>query len=159
MALTPVPTTSTPPAPASGGVSVAVTATRWTYRVLATLQAAMLVLQPVSMGSFLSGSYAALDVHGLVGASLVPTTALTAGVAGLLALLTRRPWPAAGAIALTVLVTAQVALGYSRGLAWHVPLGVLVVALGLWLAVASWTHRPQRHRHPHRPPSRGPRWS
>lgn len=97
------------------------------------------MLQPISIGSFLQGSWAAFDMHSLVGALLVPLTMLTGVVGLVLAVLARRVWPGVGVIALLVLTTFQVGMGHTRLLVVHVPLGVVLVALAVWLCAWSWT--------------------
>lgn len=113
--------------------------TLWSFRPLALLQAILFVLQPISIGSFLQGSYGAFDMHSLVGGLLVPLTMLTGLVGLVLAVLARRVWFGAGVIALLVLTTFQVGMGHTRLLAVHVPLGVAIVALAVWLCAWSWT--------------------
>lgn len=62
------------------GPSPARTATLWVFRLLALPQAILFVLQPISIGSFLQGSWAAFDMHSIVGGVLVLPTMATAGV-------------------------------------------------------------------------------
>lgn len=113
--------------------------TLWAFRMVALLQAVLFVLQPISIGSFLQGSWAAFDVHSLVGGLLVPLTMLTGLVGLLLAVLARRPGTGVGVAALLVLTTVQVGLGHTRQLAVHVPLGVALVAVAVWLCAWSWS--------------------
>lgn len=82
------------------------TATLWVFRLLALAQAILFVLQPISIGSFLQGSWAAFDMHSIIGGVLVLPTMLTAGVGLLLAVLTRRLWVGLGSLALGVLTTS-----------------------------------------------------
>ncbi len=116
----------------------------WTFRVLASLQAVLFVLQPVSIGSFLQGSYPAIDLHNVVGALLVIVTVVVGTVGGLLGIVARRWFLLPASILLMVATTAQVALGATRTLSVHVPLGVLLVATALWLAGWSWTKGARR---------------
>ncbi|WEV77307.1 hypothetical protein O9K63_11985 [Janibacter cremeus] len=113
--------------------------TLWTFRMVALLQAALFVLQPISIGSFLQGSWAAFDLHSVIGGLLVPLTMLTGLVGLVLAVLARRVGPGVGVAVLAVLTTVQVGLGHTRQLAVHVPLGVALVALAAWLCVWSWS--------------------
>ena len=102
-------------------------------------QAIAFVLQPISIGSFLQGTWAALDVHLITGGILVVVTWMT-GVCGLaLGVVGRHWWLVAASVALGFLTTMQVALGSTRLLVLHVPLGVALVALALWLAIWPWT--------------------
>lgn len=119
--------------------SVARTATLWVFRFLALLQAILFVLQPISIGSFLQGSWAAFDMHSIVGGLLVLPTMATAAVGLLLAVLARRVWVGVGSMALGVLTTAQVGIGHTGLVSVHVPLGVALVALAVWLCAWSWT--------------------
>lgn len=115
------------------------TATLWVFRLLTLAQAALFVLQPISIGSFLQGSWAAFDLHSIVGGVLVLPTMATAGVGLLLAVLARRIWVGLGSMALGVLTTAQVGIGHAGMVSVHVPLGVALVALAVWLCAWSWT--------------------
>lgn len=115
------------------------TATLWVFRLLTLAQAALFVLQPISIGSFLQGSWAAFDLHSIVGGVLVLPTMATAGVGLLLAVLARRIWVGLGSMALGVLTTAQVGIGHAGMVSVHVPLGVVLVALSVWLCAWSWT--------------------
>lgn len=119
--------------------SVTLTLTLWCFRLLAVLLAALFVLQPISIGSFLQGNWAAFDMHSLVGALLVPLTMITGVVGLVLAVLARRVWPGVGVVALLMLTTFQVGMGHTRLLVVHVPLGVALVALAVWLCAWSWT--------------------
>ncbi len=120
--------------------------TLWAFRMVALLQAVLFVLQPISIGSFLQGSWAAFDMHSLVGALLVPLTMLTGLVGLLLAVLARRVAVGVGVVALLMLTTFQVGMGHTRLLAVHVPLGVALVALAVWLCAWSWTRGAQGAR-------------
>lgn len=115
------------------------TATLWAFRLLTLAQAALFILQPISIGSFLQGSWAAFDLHSIVGGVLVLPTMATAGVGLLLAVLARRVWVGVGSMALGVLTTAQVGIGHTGMVSVHVPLGVALVALAVWLCARSWT--------------------
>lgn len=119
--------------------SAARTATLWAFRFVALIQAISFVLQPVSIGSFLQGSWAAYDLHQAVGGTLVICTAITGAVGLLLAILARRVWLGIGVVALCVLTTAQVAFGATGTLSVHVPLGVALVAVAVWMSAWSWT--------------------
>lgn len=121
--------------------SVARTATLWVFRLLALLQAVLFVLQPISIGSFLQGSWTAFEMHSVVGSVLVLPTMLTMVVGLLLGILARRVWVAVGSLALGVLTTLQVGIGQAGLTSVHVPLGVALVGLAVWLSVWSWTRR------------------
>ena len=119
--------------------STARTATLWVFRLLTIPQAIGFALQPISIGSFLQGSWTAFDLHSVTGGVLVLPSMLTGAVGLLLALLARRVWLALGSIALGVLTTAQVGIGHAGLVSVHVPLGVALVALAVWLCAWSWT--------------------
>lgn len=111
----------------------------WTFRLLSTVQAIVFLLQPVSIGSFLQGSYEAMTLHSIAGSILVPVTMFVGALGAVLAIVGRRWWLLGASVVLVVATTMQVGLGYTRLLSLHVPLGVLLVALALWLAGWSWT--------------------
>lgn len=133
------PPSSTPPRAASP--SAARTVTLWCFRVLALVQAIGFTLQPISIGSFLQGSWAAYDLHVIVGGMLVLWTMVTGAVGLLLAILARRVWLGLGVLLLGFLTTMQVALGSTGTLSVHVPLGVTLVGVAVWMSAWSWTRR------------------
>lgn len=120
------------------------TALIWLTRLVMLPQAILFTLQPISIGSFLQGTWAALDVHLAAGGLLVVVTWLTGACGVLLGIVGRHGWLVAASVALGVLTTAQVAFGSTRVLVVHVPLGVALVALALWLAVWPWTRAATR---------------
>jgi hypothetical protein len=107
-------------------------------RVIAWVHAAGISLQPVFAGVYLNGSPAGMRMHESVGLALV--------FLGLTQLLLATIWWRAGgrvtAPAAALLITAgevlQVAMGYSRDLAIHIPLGIGLVASAI--AFAFWTN-------------------
>lgn len=125
--------------PSATAPSAARTAALWVFRLVTVPQALLFVLQPISIGSFLQGSWAAFDTHAVVGGLLLLPTGVTAVVGLVLAALARRIWLGVVCLALPVLTTAQVAVGATRLLVVHVPLGVLLVALAVWVCGWSWT--------------------
>ena len=128
------PALSAPPA----GPSAIHVATLWVFRLLTLAQATLFALQPISIGSFLDGTWTAFEMHSIVGgALLLPVTATTL-VGLVLAALSRRIGLGLVCLLLPVLTVAQIAIGHTRVLAVHVPLGVLLVALALWLAIWPW---------------------
>lgn len=133
------PILDAPTAPPTRQTSALRTTTLWVFRLLTLPQAILFVLQPISIGSFLQGSWTAFDLHSIVGSSLILPAGVTALVGLALALLARRVWLALGSIILPVATTAQVALGHAGLVAVHIPLGVALVALAVWLSVWSWT--------------------
>ncbi|GAA0264455.1 hypothetical protein [Cryptosporangium japonicum] len=120
--------------------------TLWLFRLSLTVHAVCVLAQPILAGLYLDGSYDALGVHSLNG-SILPATGMVVGAAGLAF------WIAGGAgwplLAYGVLWLAegfQIGMGYARVLAVHLPLGVTIVALTIWLTVWSWLPRASRRR-------------
>lgn len=115
---------------------------RWAlmlFRTVVTGEAVLALGQAVLAGSFLSGHYAALDMHA-VNATATGVTAVAQIVA---ALLLWRPgggpgWPALASIALFGAEAGQIAMGYGRVLAVHVPLGVAIIAFTVLMLVRAW---------------------
>ena len=117
--------------------------TRWPLRVTSSLAALFLFNQAVFAGQFLAGAFPALQSH--------RDNATYAGIAVLVAaaaaVLIRWPgggpiWPAPAFLALFGLIAAQIALGFGRVLAVHIPLGVTIILGALLLAAWSWRYRP-----------------
>lgn len=108
-------------------------------RAVAGLHAVAICLQPVFAGIYLNGSGAAMRLHEPTGLALTFT--------GLFQLLIATIWWRSGgrllAPAVTLLITLgegfQVAMGYTRQLAIHIPLGIALVASAVAFAV--WTTR------------------
>jgi len=108
-------------------------------RLVAGLHAVAICLQPVFAGLYLNGSGAAMRMHEPTGLALTFT--------GLLQLLIATIWWRNGgrllAPVVTLLITlgevVQIAMGYSRQLAIHIPLGIALV--GTAVAFALWTTR------------------
>jgi hypothetical protein len=108
-------------------------------RAVAGLHAVAICLQPAFAGIYLNGSGAAMRMHEPTGLALT--------FAGLIQLLVATIWWRSGgrllAPAVTLLITVgeglQVATGYTRQLAIHIPLGIALVAGAV--AFAAWTTR------------------
>jgi hypothetical protein len=114
----------------------------WTlvlFRAVVTCEAALALGQAVLAGSFLSGHYQALDLHALNAMA----TGLTAVAQIVAALLLWRPgggpgWPLLTGMALFAAEAGQIAMGYGRTLAAHIPLGVAIIACTLLMLVWAW---------------------
>jgi uncharacterized membrane protein YozB (DUF420 family) len=114
----------------------------WTlalFRAVVTCEAALALGQAVLAGSFLSGHYQALDLHALNATA----TGLTAVAQIVAALLLWRlgggpSWPFLAGIALFGAEAGQIAMGYARVLAIHVPLGVAIIACTFLMLVWAW---------------------
>ena len=108
-------------------------------RLVACVHAVAICLQPVFAGIYLNGSGAAMRLHEPTGLALTFT--------GLVQLLIAMIWWRSGgrllAPAATLLITLgegfEVAMGYTRQLAIHIPLGIALV--GGAVAFAVWTTR------------------
>lgn len=122
---------------------------RWTYllfRAVVTAAAVLLFDQAVFAGQFLAGTFGSLHLH-RENATVAGLVVLGVVVA---AVLVRWPgngpiWPIFACLGLFGLVALQIALGFARVLAVHVPLGVSVILLTTLLAIRAWR--------PYRPPT------
>jgi hypothetical protein len=123
--------------PAGGRLA---TTTRWSLRLVATVQLATVVAQPVLAGRYLTGDVDAIAAHG--------TNAMVTGVATftLTALAALHAWLGGGswrlalaALGLSAMVGEQIHSGFVDALAIHVPLGVAVVACSVLVAARVWT--------------------
>jgi hypothetical protein len=117
--------------------------THWLLRAAVTLEAVLAIAQPIFIGAFLQGNYDALAWH-QANATIVGFVSFAMAVA---AILHWRPgggpvWVVWACVVLAVAVVVQIAVGYARSLAVHIPLGVLVVVASALLLVWSW--RPAR---------------
>jgi hypothetical protein len=117
---------------------------RWArvlFRTVVTVEAGLLLAQAGLAGGFLSGHYAALDMHALNAKFIIITGALVLISAVLLWRPGRGPgWPAAVCGVILVAEEVQIIMGFSRVIAVHVPLGVsIIAAVALMLA---WAWRP-----------------
>lgn len=112
--------------------------TVWILRLVLLLQGILAAFQPVLAGSFMSGNYDALTEHGRNGGSMIMVTFLALIAAAIHAIAGSRLWPVGLHLVLLVAITMQVAVGHSRNLALHIPLGVALVAVMVWLAVWAW---------------------
>lgn len=106
------------------------------FRVWAVFHGLLVLAQLGAAGALLDAVDLALETHGGIGGSLI----VVAMVQTVLAVVATWPggmpvWPIAVSVALVVADTAQVAIGYSGLLALHVPLGVLIVAAQVAVAV------------------------
>lgn len=114
-------------------------ASLWVLRIAVTVQLLLVALQPVLAGSYLSGDFDALGLHG--------TNAGFVMLAGLLLLVCalvywragRGPgWVPAVAAGLWAVEVLQTGFGYARLIGLHIPLGVTVVTGAVLLTVWAW---------------------
>jgi hypothetical protein len=113
-------------------------------RICSTATAVLMFNQAVFAGQFLAGSFGALHTH-RVNATAAGIAVLVTGVAAVLVRLRGGGprWPAYACLGLFGLVAAQIAMGFARVLAIHVPLGVTIIALTLLLTGWSWRASPR----------------
>jgi hypothetical protein len=117
--------------------------TRIAFRSTATGLAALGLAQASIAGSFLNGHYDMLQVHLAAAMVMVGVAVGQAVVAVLLRRAEQAPgWVVRASVWLPVALAGQGLLGMYRVLGLHIPLGVLVVASSLALAVWSWRSRP-----------------
>ncbi|SDM19988.1 hypothetical protein [Nonomuraea jiangxiensis] len=107
------------------------------FKAVTALNTVSVLVQAVTAGQLMSGGGAGL--HG-TGALAVHVLGLVQVVA---AVLMWRPgrgagWPALVSVAVLLLGFVQSALGGSGAVAVHVPLGMAIFGLGVWLLVWSW---------------------
>ncbi|MET8863049.1 hypothetical protein ABZW11_08845 [Nonomuraea sp. NPDC004580] len=108
-----------------------------TFKVVTVLNTLAVLLQAVTAGQLMSGGAAGL--HGM-GASAVHLLGLVQLVA---AVLLWRPgrgagWPAVVSAGVLLLGFVQSMLGGSGAVAAHVPLGMALFGLSVWLLVRAW---------------------
>ncbi|GAA3562159.1 hypothetical protein GCM10022419_048550 [Nonomuraea rosea] len=107
------------------------------FKVVAALSTLSVLVQAVTAGQLMSGGGASL--HG-TGAGAVHVLGLVQVV---VAVLVWRPgrgvgWPALVSVAVLLLGFLQSALGGSGAVAVHVPLGMTLFGLSVWLVVWAW---------------------
>jgi hypothetical protein len=115
---------------------------RWThlpFRIVITAATVLLFDQAVFAGQFLAGTFGSLHTH-RENATVAGLTVLGAALA---AVPVRWPgkgpiWPVFACLGLFGLIALQIALGFARVLAVHVPLGVSIILLTTLLAVRAW---------------------
>jgi hypothetical protein len=121
----------------------------WPFRLSMSVAALMLFDQAVFAGQFLSGSFTALHTH--------RENATYAGIAVLVAagcaVLLRWPgppqgrgpvWPLLACLVLFGLIALQIVLGFTRALTLHIPVGVVIILMAVWLSVWAWRYQPAR---------------
>lgn len=111
----------------------------WLAVVLATLNAAAMILQPIAIGGYLNGNPSGLGTHE-VNATIIDILSLVTVIAvGIAAV--RNRWgtrPIVPAVILFVLVVVQTVFGYQLQMVIHIPLGVAVVGGAVMVAVMLW---------------------
>ncbi|HEX4441943.1 MAG TPA: hypothetical protein VHZ81_00085 [Galbitalea sp.] len=113
----------------------------WTYRIVATLAAVLLFAQSILAGEFIADKNDKFSfmLH-RENAILATVVVLVLVVAAILTV-----WPGGGrrtvlprAIGLLVVTAGEAAAGFAKLTQLHVPLGVLLIGIAAWMAIASW---------------------
>lgn len=117
----------------------------WALRVAAVLFAVSVLAQSVFAGLFVTGDVGMLDMHGVNAAAVAVAAVIWIVTAILLAVKNRdaRRLIIMGVAALVITV-AQMALGGSRILWLHIPLGVGMFAMGLRMVAAAFAYGRER---------------
>lgn len=114
----------------------------WLMRTFTTLAAVLLFWQAIFAGQFLSGTYPAQHWHRENATVAGITVLVTAVTAAVLRWRGGGPWwPVAAYLGLFGLIAAQIALGFARLLAVHIPLGVTIIAIAVSVCLWSWRAR------------------
>ena len=114
---------------------------QWTLRATSLVAAIMLFDQAVFAGQFLSGVYSMLHLHRENATYAGISVLVAAGAATLGRWPGRGPWwPIAAYVGLFGLIAVQIVVGFSAGLAVHIPLGVSIILVAAALAVWAWRH-------------------
>ena len=116
--------------------------TMWPLRVVTTACTVQVFAQAALAGSFLSGHYTALHAHEINGLLLagfgwlLPVTAVLVWRPGRFA-----AWPMLAGLVAYLAIAVQMVLGFSRSLAVHVPLGVVLLVALAFLCTWAWWPR------------------
>jgi hypothetical protein len=118
-------------------------------RIVLVVHAALVVLQPIMAGYYLSGEADAMNWHSPIGSTLWMWSMIQFAVA----VLYWRPgggrlWPALATVALFFAELAQMVLGHSQTMSVHVPLGTAIVISVLLFAAWSFRSSARLGRHP-----------
>lgn len=111
----------------------------WPFRLLLTLTAVLVLLQPVSAGLFVTGDVNLLGMHSAT-AIFVALLCIALVVLGLLVWRPGRgpSWPLWLSVGMLLLVVAQTGFGFARQLELHFPLGVLLFGYTLLFTHKAW---------------------
>lgn len=109
-----------------------------TFRVFAVLTTVLIFIQPVLAGLFITGNVTMLSIHS-ANATLIQLLTIPLLI---MAILIWRPGRGSPRLmwvsfALFVLVGAQAGFGYTRSLAFHIPLGVFLFAFSVQVLLAA----------------------
>jgi hypothetical protein len=120
--------------------------TLWLLRITAAVQLVLVLAQPVLAGLFLTGDVDAIEVHAAVATALAFVYLVLVGIAVAYTVVRGRLWVLPASVALLVAVGLQMAAGYTRALQFHIPLGVVIAAMSVLLAIWVWTPAAARPR-------------
>lgn len=111
------------------------------FKIFAAVNVVAVLVQAVTAGQLLGGAGSA--THGM-GAGAVHAAALILLIIGVLMWRPGRGpgWPALASLAILLLGFAQSATGGSGAVTLHVPLGMAIMGLSVWLA--AWAFTPSR---------------
>lgn len=111
----------------------------WVLRVTATVHLVLVLAQPVLAGLFLTGNVDAINVHAGVAGVLGITALALVGAAIAYVVCRGRLWVLPVMVAQFLAIGLQMALGFTRALGGHVPLGVAITSVSVLVAVWVWT--------------------
>lgn len=120
--------------------------TVWILRLALLFQGILAAFQPVLAGSFMSGNYDALTEHSRNGGTLIVVTFVALVATLIHAIAGSRLWPVGVHVLLLIAVTMQIAVGHTRNLALHIPLGVALVGIMVYLAIWAWLPGAKKRR-------------
>jgi hypothetical protein len=117
----------------------------WVFRTCISISTILVFGQAILAGQILSGVGGALFTH-RENATYAGVSVIISTIAALLLRWPGRgPWqPIVACLALFALIALQIRLGFLGLLAWHVPLGVLIITLTTVLAFWTWRSGPGR---------------
>ena len=118
----------------------------WVLRLAVTVHLVLVLAQPVLAGLFLTGNVDAIDVHSAVGGVVAAASLVLIATAVAYVLRRGRLWVLPVVVVLFLTVGAQIALGATRVLGAHVPLGVAIAVASALLAVWVWSPSAARPR-------------
>ncbi|WP_133907935.1 hypothetical protein [Actinophytocola oryzae] len=118
----------------------------WSLRIVATVNLVLVLLQPVFAGLFLTGDVDAIDLHSTTATVVVFVELALVGVAVGYLVARGRRWVLPATVVLLAAAVLQAFLGYTRTLAFHVPLGVAIVTASVFLGIWVWMPAAARPR-------------
>jgi hypothetical protein len=113
---------------------------------VAALHALLAMSQAFSIGQYLDGSYSMVRVHATAAGILILSGAVLGLVSVLYVVAGGRAWIAVICVLFFFAEGFQTGQGYARALGIHVPLGVVIVALAVLVAIWSWSRAVARRR-------------